>query len=110
MTRSAKGAVEQPGVNVAAKSGLNKAILDASWGILTDMVVYKAEEAGTDIIPVNAPYTSQRCYACGHTAKGNRDKEKFRCVKCGHTDHADTNAAKNILRLGLSLRGTPPSQ
>ncbi|WP_239118183.1 RNA-guided endonuclease InsQ/TnpB family protein, partial [Sphaerisporangium melleum] len=32
MTRSASGTIEQPGRNVAAKSGLNRAILDAGWG------------------------------------------------------------------------------
>ncbi|XVQ86323.1 RNA-guided endonuclease InsQ/TnpB family protein [Microbispora siamensis] len=32
MTRSAAGTIEQPGRNVAAKSGLNRSILDAGWG------------------------------------------------------------------------------
>nr|WP_241899990.1 transposase [Deinococcus sp. UR1] len=42
-------------------------------------------------------YTSQRCNACGHTCRENRNNEVFRCVSCGHEDHADWNAAKNIL-------------
>jgi IS605 OrfB family transposase len=42
-------------------------------------------------------YTSQRCYICGHTERGNRDGEKFECRSCGHIDNADVNAAKNIL-------------
>jgi putative transposase len=32
MTRSASGTFEQPGTNVAQKSGLNSSILDAGWG------------------------------------------------------------------------------
>ncbi|GAB3886344.1 RNA-guided endonuclease TnpB family protein [Microbispora bryophytorum subsp. camponoti] len=32
MTRSAAGTIVQPGRNVAAKSGLNRSILDAGWG------------------------------------------------------------------------------
>ena len=45
---------------------------------------------------VNPAYTSQRCNACGHTERGNRNGEMFLCQKCGHTDNADINAAKNI--------------
>ena len=42
-------------------------------------------------------YTSQRCHACGHTERGNRKGEEFRCRACGYTDHADVNAARNLL-------------
>jgi len=42
-------------------------------------------------------YTSQRCYACGHTERANRHGETFKCKSCGHTCNADINAAKNIL-------------
>ena len=32
MTRSAAGTIQKPGRNVAAKSGLNRSVLDAGWG------------------------------------------------------------------------------
>ena len=38
MSKSAKGTVEQPGKNVAAKSGLNRAILDQGWGAFRTML------------------------------------------------------------------------
>jgi transposase len=34
MTHSAKGTIEQPGRNVAAKSGLNREISKSGWGLL----------------------------------------------------------------------------
>lgn len=103
MTRSAKGTAESPGTNVAAKAGLNKSILDAGWGVLQDMLIYKAESAGTDVVLVNPRNTSRTCHACGHVSADNRKGEVFLCRACGHSAHADTNAARNILRLGLSL-------
>ena len=104
MTRSAKGTLDEPGTNVAAKSGLNKSILDAGWGVLQDMLIYKAESAGTDVVLVNPRNTSRTCHACGHVSADNRHGEVFLCQRCGHSAHADTNAARNILGLGLSLR------
>lgn len=104
MTRSARGTIEAPGRNVAAKAGLNRSINDAGWGVLQDMLTYKAEEAGIEVVLVNPANTSRTCHQCGHVAAGSRSKEAFRCVACGHRAHADTNAARNILRLGLSLR------
>jgi putative transposase len=88
----------------AAKAGLNNSILDAGWGVLQDMLTYKAESAGAEVVLVNPRNTSRTCHACRHCAAGNRDGEKFVCLKCGHTAHADTNAAQNILGLGLSLQ------
>ena len=88
----------------SAKAGLNREIHDAGWGILLRMVAYKAEEAGRQVIAVHPRHTSQACHVCGHVEAGNRTQAVFRCLACGHTDHADINAARNILRAGLALR------
>ena len=105
MVRSASGTVEKPNTNVAAKRGLNRSIHDAGWGQLIVFITYKAEEAGRHVIAVDPRHTSQRCAQCGHIAKENRvSQAEFRCQACGHTDHADVNAAKNILRAGLAQR------
>ena len=42
MTRSAKGTVEQPGRNVAAKAGLNRGISRSGWGLLVRRLEDKA--------------------------------------------------------------------
>lgn len=103
MTASAGGTVEDPGSRVRQKSGLNRAILDRGWGELVRQLRYKLEWKGGELIEVNPAYTSQRCHACGHTAKENREGTRFVCVACGHRDHADVNAAKNILTQAAGL-------
>ncbi|MBE1558460.1 RNA-guided endonuclease InsQ/TnpB family protein [Nonomuraea africana] len=105
MTRSASGTLEAPGRNVAAKSGLNRSILDAGWGVFLTVLAHKAESAGRELIAVNPANTSRTCSRCGHCAQENRvTQAEFACVACGHTAHADVNAAINILRAGLALR------
>ncbi|MBM0224192.1 MULTISPECIES: RNA-guided endonuclease TnpB family protein [Micromonospora] len=103
MTRSAAGTVDTPGVNVAAKSGLNRSILDAGWGVFLTVLHAKAESAGRTVVEVDPRNTSRTCHECGHCARENRvTQAEFRCVACGHTAHADVNAARNILRAGLA--------
>ncbi|MEW1914146.1 zinc ribbon domain-containing protein [Kitasatospora sp. NPDC085895] len=47
---------------------------------------------------VDPAYTSQTCHACTHVDPKNRKSQAvFACTVCGHQDHADVNAAKNIL-------------
>jgi putative transposase len=88
----------------AAKAGLNRSILDAGWGILDRMLAYKAEEAGRQLIRIDPRHTSQRCAECGTIDRESRVNAAFRCQSCGHTDHADINAARNILWAGLAQR------
>ncbi|MEV0591806.1 RNA-guided endonuclease InsQ/TnpB family protein [Nonomuraea cavernae] len=105
MTRSASGTIAWPGRGVAQKSGLNRSILDAGWGVFLTILSHKAESAGRELIAVNPAGTSRTCSRCGHRAKDNRlTQAEFRCTACGHTAHADVNAAINILRAGLALR------
>ena len=87
----------------AAKTGLNKSIHDAGWGIFLRILSAKAESARRTVIAVDPRHTSQRCAECGHAAAGNRiTQAEFRCLACGHQAHADVNAARNILRAGLA--------
>lgn len=103
MSASAGGTVDDPGTHVRQKAGLNRAILDRGWGELVRQLRYKLDWRGGELIEVNPAYTSQRCHACGHTAKENRKDTRFACVACGHRDHADVNAAKNILTKAAGL-------
>jgi putative transposase len=103
MSASASGTVEAPGTNVAQKSGLNRAILDAGWGSFIACLRAKAEDAGRTVVAVNPRHTSQTCPECGHVEAGNRVSQSvFRCLACGFKQHADVVGARNILRAGLA--------
>jgi putative transposase len=95
MTRSARGTVEQPGVGVAQKRGLNRGISRSGWGLLASRLQHKAH-GRVERIP--AAYTSQRCSVCGHVAPGNRKSQAvFECEACTvGPSNADVNAARNI--------------
>jgi transposase len=94
MTRSARGTMEAPGKNVAGKAGLNREISRSGWGMLVRRLEDKAPGR---VEKVPAAYTSQRCSACGHVARENRESQAvFLCVACGYAANADVNAARNI--------------
>ncbi|MGH7735746.1 MAG: RNA-guided endonuclease InsQ/TnpB family protein, partial [Gemmatimonadales bacterium] len=95
MTRSARGTVDQPGVRVAQKRSLNRAINRQAWGRLVARLDHKAARR-LERIP--AAYTSQRCSACGHIARENRKSQAvFACVACkAGPCNADVNAPRNI--------------
>jgi len=104
MVRSAKGTIVAPGVNVAAKRGLNRAISAQGWSMLRRRLEEKATTCGVTVVAVNPAHTSQRCAVCGHTCPENRKSQAvFRCRACGHEANADVNAAVNILAAGLAV-------
>ena len=95
ITRSARGTVEQPGVRVAQKRGLNRAISRSGWGQLVRRLQHKGFGRVEQIPPA---FTSQRCSACGHVAPENRKSQAvFECQACtAGRCNADVNAARNI--------------
>ena len=108
----AKPDLEHPGGflpnGARSKAGLNRAILGSCWGLLARRAEDKAAASGAAVIYVDPRFTSQQCHVCGHTAPGNRDSQAvFRCQQCGHGDHADVNAARNILARGLAIMAVP---
>jgi putative transposase len=106
MTKSARGSKEKSGKKVKQKSGLNRAILDAGWGMFSSQLDYKLAERGGELVKVIPNGTSQTCPECGHCEAGNRpNRDTFLCLKCRHTEHADTAASKVIKQ-----RGSDPTQ
>jgi putative transposase len=95
----------RPGVflpsGAVSKSGLNRAILDKGWHRIELATRSRARHTGTHVITVNPAYTSQRCNVCTVVDRKSRESQAvFRCTSCGHIEHADVNAAKNILTAG----------
>lgn len=81
MSKSAKGTAEEHGKNVAAKSGLNRSILDCGWGNFGMMLEYK-----TAVVKVNPKHTSQICSYCGHKdAQSRISQSEFKCTSCSNT-------------------------
>lgn len=109
MVKSARGTIEEPGRNVAQKSGLNRSISGEAWGRTVTMLTYKTARHGGTLHKVPAPGTSLRCSACGFTTPSSRESQAvFVCKNpdCGWSGNADHNAARNVLhlyRMGLAL-------
>ena len=101
MSKSSAGTAENPGKNVAQKSGLNKAILDQGWGEFRRQLDYKMAWKGGMLFAVPPHHTSQTCPCCGHVSANNRQTQaRFVCVECGYENHADHVGAINILERG----------
>ncbi len=110
MTRSARGTVDAPGRNVRQKAGLNRSILDRSWGQLQVRTEQKAAKNGSRVLYVPAAYTSQECPVCHVIDAASRgSRGRFVCTSCGHAGHADVKAAITVLDRAPTLfaGGTP---
>jgi putative transposase len=98
MTAGARGTVDEPGRNPRQKAGLNRAILAKGWGRFELALNSAARRTGSRIVKVDPAYTSQTCYRCKEVDRESRESQAvFRCVACGYREHADVNAAGNIL-------------
>lgn len=94
LTRSARGTIETPGVNVRQKAGLNRVIRASGWGMFAKRLEDKAPGR---VEKINPAFTSQRCSACRTVDREARESQAvFRCRSCGHAENADVNAARNI--------------
>ncbi|HEY7021779.1 MAG TPA: transposase [Ktedonobacterales bacterium] len=91
--------------NMVRNHHLAKSISDAGWAAFLSILSFKAACAGRRVIAVNPAYTSQTCSGCGGLVSKGLSVRWHSCPDCGASLHRDHNAAKNIERLGQSLRG-----
>lgn len=85
---------------------LAKSIGSVSWSKFFDMLKYKTEWYGGELIRIPTMYpSSQTCSSCGYKNPlvRNLSVRKWECPKCHSVHDRDTNAAINILNKGLSI-------
>ena len=92
-------AIEKLNISGIKKGVLSKQIHDAAWSSFFDILRYKAENAGKQLVEVSPNYTSQTCI-CGRREKKPLSQRKHTCLKCGYTNHRDIVSAQIILLLG----------
>ena len=107
MSASAKGTNEEPGKNVKRKRGLNRSIMEQTWGTIRRQLSYKAAWAGRELVAVDPKHTSQTCSGCGVVDRKARNDKRYECSFCGLLMDADVNAAINILHRGLAGGNIP---
>jgi putative transposase len=91
--------------NMARNHSLARAISDAAWADLRQMLEYKCAWYGRTLLVVDRFYPSSKtCSTCGHLADtlplAVRD---WTCQGCGAWHDRDVNAARNILAAGLAV-------
>jgi putative transposase len=91
--------------NMVKNHHLAKSITDAGWPQFLSALASKAAWAGKRVVAVPPAYTSQICSGCGVLVHKGLSVRWHSCPECGTSLHRDHNAAKNIERLGQSLRG-----
>jgi putative transposase len=89
--------------NMIQNHCLAKSIQDAGWGMFVDMLKYKAEWYGNNIVQIGTfEPSSKTCSSCGHIKRdltlNDRDWE---CSKCKTVHDRDVNAAVNIKSFAL---------
>jgi putative transposase len=90
-------AVENLNVKGLVRTRLAKSIKDASWAMLKEMLSYKAEWAGRQLVEVDPRNTSQACSGCGTIVPKNLSERWHSCPHCGLELDRDHNAAINVL-------------
>jgi len=79
-----------------AEQNFGKFINDAGWNMFANMLRYKAEETGCEVVFVNPKNTTQECSSCGIIVPKDLSCRVHNC-SCGLTIDRDLNAARNIL-------------
>ncbi|MDE6903513.1 MAG: IS200/IS605 family element transposase accessory protein TnpB [Lachnospiraceae bacterium] len=82
-------------------------IVSASWSKFFDMLLYKSDWYGNDVVKVPTMYpSSQTCSCCGYqnSLVKNLVVRVWECPDCHAVHNRDSNSSINILRKGLQMQ------
>lgn len=83
-----------------------KSVSDNGWGMFTEFLRYKLEEARKMLVKVDRFFaSSQTCSCCGYKNPATKDLSvrEWICPECGIRHDRDVNAAINIRNEGMRL-------
>ncbi len=85
---------------------LNRAVFN-DWGLytFTQMLTYKCQLYGKELVVENERNTSKACSGCGNLQAMPLWKRTYCCTNCGLVMDRDENSAVNILTRFLARRG-----
>jgi putative transposase len=91
--------------NMLGNHRLARAISDAAWSQLREMIDYKCRWYGRELLVVDRWLPSSKiCSACGLLAGPMPLNTREWTCQCGAHHDRDVNAARNILAAGLAER------
>ncbi|MCX6773797.1 MAG: RNA-guided endonuclease TnpB family protein [Candidatus Micrarchaeota archaeon] len=91
-------ALEDLSIKKMSMERLGKSINDAGWNEFSNMLYYKAEEAGCRVVFVDPDGTTKECSSCGEIIDKELKERRHTCPSCGLSMDRDLNASINILK------------
>lgn len=90
--------------NMIKNHKLAKSISEVSWGKFRELIEYKAQWYGREVVIAPSNYaSSQLCSDCGNKSNQTKDLScrTYVCCECGLVIDRDYNASLNLLKLAV---------